>query len=160
VTATGSGTAGEEERNKRLALRFYEEFWTKGNADAADELVAEDVDHGQMPDGWPPGREGFKRLVRTWREAFPDMREEVSLLIAEGDWTAGWFRLRGTHRGDFYGLPATGRHVDIRGVDLLRFRDGRIVQWIYSEDALGLFLQLGAFPPDIGQVAGPSPSSG
>lgn len=147
----------EEERNKRLALRFYDEFWTAGNADAADELVAEDIEHGQLPDGWPEGREGFKRLVWTWREAFPDMREEVLLMIAEGDWTASWFRLRGTHRGDFYGVPGTGRRVEVHGVDLLQFRDGRIVRWIYSEDALGLFSQLGSLPPDLRRVAGPEP---
>lgn len=146
----------EQERNKRIALRFYDEFWTAGNADAADDLIAEDLEHSQLPEGWPSGREGFKQLVRTWREAFPNMREEVLLLIAEGDWTASLFRLQGTQRGDFYGLPASGRRIDVHGMDMLQFRDGRIVRWIYSEDALGVFTQLGALPPSLGDVAGSS----
>ena len=146
----------EVERNKAVARRFYEEFWCRGNPDAADEIVAEDVDHGQNPPGWPRGRDGFKRLVTTWRSAFPDMHEEILLMIAEGDWVASAFRLRGTHQGPFYGLEATGRRVDIRGVDLLRIVDGQVVEWIYSEDALGLFEQLGGLPPDVADVAGPA----
>jgi steroid delta-isomerase-like uncharacterized protein len=145
-------------RNKEVALRFYDEFWNKGNPDAADEIVSEDIDHGQMPDDWPTGREGFKRLVRVWREAFPDMTEDVDIVLADGDWTASRFTLRGTHRGDFYGIAATGRRIEITGVDLLRFEDGRIVEWIYNEDALGLFAQLGQFPADLAEVAGPSAS--
>jgi steroid delta-isomerase-like uncharacterized protein len=141
-------------RNKRLARRFYDEFWTKGNAAAADELVAEDLEHAQFPPGWPTGREGFKRLVDLWREGFPDMREEIELMVAEADWVVSRFVLRGTHRGSFYGLEPTDREVVIRGVDMLRFAEGRIVEWIYYEDILSAFKQLGALPSDVGAVAG------
>ena len=141
--------------NEELARRFYEECWTRGNAAAADDLIAEDLIHEQFPKGWPPGREGFKRLVGTWRSAFPDMRETVTQLLTDGDWVAARFTLRGTHRGDFYGIPATNKRVEARGVDLLRFRDGLIAEWIYCEDALGVLAQLGALPPDLSRVAGP-----
>lgn len=144
-----------ESSNRELTLRFYDEFWTRGNADAADELIAEDFVHEQFPDGWPAGREGFKRLVHAWRAAFPDMRETPSLLLSDGDWVVARFTLEGTHRGDFYGIPATQRKVTAEGVDLLRFRDGLIAEWIYYEDALGVFAQLGALPPDLSDVAGP-----
>jgi steroid delta-isomerase-like uncharacterized protein len=144
------------ERNKEIARRFYEEFWCRGNAGAADELVAEDIEHAQLPEGWPSGRAGFKELVRVWREGFPDMHEDVLLMVAEDDWVASRFRLSGTHEGPFYGLEPTGRRVEIEGVDMLRIEDGRIVEWLYSEDALGLFEQLGATPPDAASVAGTS----
>lgn len=144
-----------EPGNQELARRFYDEFWTLGNADAADELIAEDLVHEQFPVGWPAGREGFKRLVHTWRAAFPDMRETVSQLLSDGDWVVARFTLEGTHRGDFYGLPATNRKVKAEGIDLLRFRDGMVAEWIYSEDALTVFTQLGALPPDLSHVAGP-----
>ena len=144
-----------ERDNEQLARRFYEDFWTRGNADAADDLVAEDLVHEQFPEGWPAGREGFKRLVRTWRAAFPDMRETVSQVLSDGDWVVARFTLRGTHRGDFYGIPATNKTVEARGVDLLRFRDGLIAEWIYCEDALGVFAQLGALPADLSGIAGP-----
>jgi steroid delta-isomerase-like uncharacterized protein len=143
-----------EGKNQALARRFYDEFWTRGNADAADELIAEDLVHEQFPEGWPRGREGFKRLVHTWRAAFPDMRETVSQVLCDGDWVVVRFTLQGTHRGDFYGVPATNRKVSAEGVDLLRFRDGQIAEWIYYEDAFSVFAQLGALPPDLSEVAG------
>ena len=149
----------EVERNKAVMLRFYEEFWTAGNAAAADELIHEELMHDGFPAGWPTGREGFKRLVRVWREGFPDMRERVEFLIAEGDRVAGHFVLTGTHRGLFYGLPGTGRRVEVKGVDLVRVIGGQIVEWSYAEDALGLFRQLGALPPDLRVVAGSADQS-
>jgi steroid delta-isomerase-like uncharacterized protein len=144
-----------EQDNAELARRFYEEFWTRGNPDAADELIAEDLVHDQFPECWPRGRAGFKRLVTTWRAAFPDMHETVSQLLTDGDWVVARFTLRGTHRGDFYGIPATNKTVETHGVDLLRFRDGLIAEWIYCEDALGVFSQLGALPAHLADVAGP-----
>ena len=140
------------EANKAVMRRFYEEFWIEGNADAADDIVAEDIRHSQLPPGWPAGRAGVKQLVRTWRRGFPDMREEIELMIGEGEWVLGRFRLTGTHRGEFYGIAPTGRRVDVRGLDLVRIVDGKIAEWIYHEDTLGLFDQLGVAPP--GAVAG------
>lgn len=142
------------EANKALARRFYEEFWCKGNADAADELVAADIAHGQVPPGWPAGREGFKEVVRLWRRGFPDMHEDIEFLIAEDDRVVGGFRLTGTHLGSFYDLAPTGRRVDVHGIDVLRIAQGRITEWVYQEDALGLFQQLGRMPGDLGAVAG------
>ena len=147
-----------EAGNKEIARRFYEEFWCRGNADAADQLVAADLIHDQLPEGWPSGRAGFKELVGTWRAGFPDMQEQILLIVAEGDWVVSRFRLRGTHEGSFYGVSPTGRRVEIEGVDFLRVSDGRIAEWIYSEDALGLFRQLGVMPPDMDRVAGSSGS--
>jgi steroid delta-isomerase-like uncharacterized protein len=135
------------EANKAVMRRFYEEFWNKGNEAAADEIVAEDIRHDQLPPDWPAGRQGFKQLVRALRRGFPDMAEEVELIIGEGDWVAGRFRLTGTHRGEFYGIAPTGRRVDIQGLDLMRIDDGKIVEWVYHEDTLGLFRQLGVAPP-------------
>ena len=82
-------------------------------------------------------------------------RSPLRCLLGDGDWVVARFTLEGTHSGDFYGIPATQRKVTAEGVDLLRFRDGLIAEWIYYEDALGVFAQLGALPPDLSHVAGP-----
>lgn len=132
---------------RALARRFYEEFWCRGNADAADALVIADVLIHDLPAGWPPGRDGFKRLVREWRSGFPDMHETIEDLIVEGDRVVGRFTLRGTHRGLFRGIAPTGRRVEIGGIEILRFADGRIAEWWYSEDTLSLYRQLGLLPP-------------
>jgi steroid delta-isomerase-like uncharacterized protein len=142
--------------NKEIVRRFYDEFWCRGNPDSADELIAQDLIHDQLPEGWPSGRAGFKQLVVTWRAAFPDMHEDVLQMVAADDWVVSRFRLRGTHQGAFYGLQPTGRHVEIEGVDFLRISGGLIAEWIYFEDALGLFRQLGVVPSDLAGVAGSS----
>ena len=108
----------------------------------------------QLPPDWPQGREGFKRLVQTWRVAFPDLHEHLEFVLAEGDRALGRFRLTGTHSGPFYGIEPTGRSVDIHGVDVARIVDGQIVEYFYHEDTFGLFRQLGRFPANYSDVAG------
>ena len=139
--------------NKALMRRFYEEFWCMGNTDAVDELVHPDfIDH-DAPACGPTGREAMKALVRDWRIGFPDMSESIEDIVAEGDRVCGRFTLRGTHRGEFRGIPPTGRTIEISGIDILRIADGKIVEFWYSEDALGLYRQLGAFPPDFPRLS-------
>jgi len=149
-----AGEASTLERNKALMRRFYEEFWNRGNVAFADEVIAEDLIHDQMPPGWPRGREGFKQLVQTWRTAFPDLHEDVEFVLADGDRVLSRFRLTGTHDGPFYGVQPTGRRVDVQGVDVARVVDGTIVEYFYHEDTLGLFRQRGRFPSDMNTVAG------
>jgi steroid delta-isomerase-like uncharacterized protein len=136
----------DEDRNKALLRRFYEELWSKGNLEAIPELVAKDfVDHHPLP-GAPPGREGLAALVTTWRTAFPDMRETVEDLISEGPKVVGRFTMRGTHSGEFMGVPPTGRRVTMSGIDIVRIAGGKISDFWYGEHLLELMQQLGAVP--------------
>ncbi len=127
--------------------RFDEEFRCRGNEAAVDELVAADMVDRRRPDGWPGGRAGYKQLVRAWREGFPDMRETIGDLIAEGDKVVGRFTIDATHTGNFLGIAPTGRRIRISGIDIVRIRNGQIVEHWYAEDALGLYQQLGVAPP-------------
>jgi steroid delta-isomerase-like uncharacterized protein len=134
----------EEDRNKALWRRFYEELWSQGNLEAILELVAEDFfDHHPLP-GAPPGREGLAALVTTWRTAFPDMRETVKDLISEGDKVVGRFTMRRTHSGEFMGVPPTGRSVTMSGIDIVRLVGGKIAEFWYGEHLLEPIQQLGA----------------
>jgi steroid delta-isomerase-like uncharacterized protein len=136
----------DEVRNKALMRRFYEELWSKGNLEAIPELVAKDfVDH-QAPVGQPSGREELAGLVVMWRTGFPDMQETVEDLISEGDKVVGRFLMRGTHRGEFMGVAPTGRSVTMSGIDVVRVADGKISEFWYAEQMLGLMQQLGAAP--------------
>ena len=136
----------DEDRNKALLRRFYEELWSQGDLETIPELVAENfVDHHPLP-GAPPGREGLAALVTTWRTAFPDMREMVEDLIAEGDKVVGRFTMRGTHSGQFMGVPPTGQRVTMSGIDIVRIAGGKIAQFWYGEHLLELMQQLGAVP--------------
>lgn len=134
------------ERNKALLRRFYEELWSQGDLGAIPELVAEDfVDHHPLPDALP-GREGLAALITTWRRAFPDMSETCEDLIAEGDKVVGRFTMRGTHKGEFMGVPPTGKRVTMSGIDILRVAGGKIAEFWYGEHLLELMQQLGAVP--------------
>ena len=74
-----------EEKHKALVRRFHEEVWNKGNVAAVDEFMgAEYVDYA-IPSGLPPGTEGLKQAITTYRTAFPDLKATVDDIFAEGD---------------------------------------------------------------------------
>jgi steroid delta-isomerase-like uncharacterized protein len=141
----------EEDRDNALSRSFYEVLWSQGNLEAMLELVVKDFfDHHPLP-GVPPWREGLTALVTTWRTAFLDMRETVKDLISEGDKVVGRFTMRGTHSGEFMGVPPTGRSVAMSGIDIVRVAGGKIAEFWYGEHLLELMQQVGAiqsFPAD------------
>ncbi len=111
-----------------------------GDLARVEELVAPDyVDHR----GGPPGREGFVLGLGMIRAAFPDWTSTPDDLVVEGDRVGARWTVRGTHRGDFMGLPATGRAVEMREAGILRFQDGRLVELWRVADELALLRQLG-----------------
>jgi steroid delta-isomerase-like uncharacterized protein len=136
------------EENKRISRRVAEEAFSRGDLDIIDEFVAENfVNHDPtLPPDLPPGREGFKELVNFYRSAFPDAQLTVENQIAEGDKVATRWTGRGTHQGDFAGLPATGKQATITGITIDRIEGGRIVESWNEANQLGLLQQLGAIP--------------
>lgn len=144
----------DQERDKATVRRIYATCWNKGDMAAVDDIFAADVKHENFLPDWPTGREGFKTLIQFWRKAFPDIQEDVVELLAENDQVASRFRLQGTHRGDFYGIAGTGRAVDIYGAEIFRFEGGKVVEYVYHEDTLGLFFQLGVLPLGNAAIAG------
>jgi steroid delta-isomerase-like uncharacterized protein len=77
------------------------------------------------------------------RQAFPDLQITVEDQIAEGDKVATRWRGRGTHQGDFLGIPSTGRPMEIAGITIFRLADGKIVESWGNPDNLGMLVQLG-----------------
>src|SRR5215213_7633103 len=136
------------EENKAIARRWAEEVWGKGNLDLIDELVPPDyVDHDPaVPEGVVRGPEGVRRYIEEFREAFPDMRLTVEDQLSEGDKVLTRWTARGTHRGEFMGVPASGNRMEMGGMSIDRFSDGRFVESWESYDALGMMRQIGALP--------------
>ena len=131
------------ETNKTLVVRFVDEFWNKGNLAAADELMAPNAVIHQPQVG---GAAGLKAFNTTIRAAFPDWYSTAEELIAEGDGVAERWTGRGTHRGEFQGIPPTGKQVAVPGVVFYRIRDGRITEFRGSFDMLSMLQQLGVAP--------------
>jgi steroid delta-isomerase-like uncharacterized protein len=133
-------------QNKAVVRRLYEEFVNKGNLDAFDEHVADDIiEHEELP-GLSPGREGVKQFFALMRQAFPDLRFVVEELIAEDDKVVARFRMQGTHRGEFMGAAPTGNRLEVPAIDVFRLVDGKIKEHWGVTDTLSMMQQLGAVP--------------
>jgi steroid delta-isomerase-like uncharacterized protein len=123
-----------EENHKALVRRFHEEVWNKGNVAAVDEFMgAEYVDYA-IPSGLPPGTEGLKQAITTYRTAFPDLKATVDDIFAEGDRVAYRWSTRGTHLGDWLGIPPTGNHMAATGISIFRIAGGKVVEGWTSMD--------------------------
>jgi steroid delta-isomerase-like uncharacterized protein len=131
-----------------VMARFGVEVLNNKNLSAIDEIAAEDyVELDPLP-GQAPGREGLKALLETVLfPAFPDQRWVTDEQIAEGDKVVSRFTMYGTHRGDFMGIPATGRTIAVKGVVIDRVVDGKWKDSRLLMDTLSLLQQLGALPP-------------
>ena len=90
------------------------------------------------------GRDGAKQYVTMLRTAFPDLHFTIEDQIAEGDMVVTRWTARGTHKGSFQGVPATGREIRLMGTDIDRMTDGKVVECWAHVDELGLMQQLGA----------------
>jgi steroid delta-isomerase-like uncharacterized protein len=133
------------EENKQVIRRWLE-AWNTNDLDAAEGLLQDDyVRHdSNLPDIVGPQAE--RQFVATALVAFPDLRFEAQHLVAEGDLVVSRLTAQGTHRGEFMGVPASGRHVDFQAVETFRLGDGKIAeQWVVM-DVFGLLQQLGAIP--------------
>jgi steroid delta-isomerase-like uncharacterized protein len=123
-----------EEKHKALVRRFHEEAWNKGNVAAVDEFMAADYVDYPIPSGLPPGTEGLKQTITTYRTAFPDLKATVDDIFAEGDRVAYRWSTRGTHLGEWLGIPPTGYHMAATGITVFRIAGGKVVEGWTSMD--------------------------
>ena len=126
--------------NKELVRRFYREAINGRDLDAVDRLLSEDFTH----DGELKGHAGQRHAVAYFLDAFPDLHNEIELLVAEGDLVAAHQRWTGTHGGPFLGVDATGRSVEFTSTAVLRIQDGLIAEAWDEVDMLAVLQQLGA----------------
>ena len=133
--------------NSAIVRDFVEETINQGRIDLTERFVWDDVVEQVPFPGQGPGVEGLKDVLRGMRAGFPDIHFAIEEQIAEGDKVLSRFEWTGTHRGDFLGVPATGRPVKVWGMVIDRLVDGRIKETRIIMDALGLMMQLGVFPP-------------
>ena len=130
--------------NKQLVEEFITVLFTDGDLTAVDRyLDPEFIDHDPPLPSAPDGPEGVRQTAALFRQAFPDWRSEVQHMIAEGDLVAEYFVAHGSHRGSVMGESPTGHDVVLRGVNIFRIADGKIVERWGRLDDLGLLQQLG-----------------
>lgn len=144
-----SSTAQLEE-NKALVRRSFEEV-DKENWAIFNELLVDDYVWHQPGSPKPLTREETEQFMRMFHAAFPDWHTTIEDMIAEGDKVVTRYTVRGTHKGDFLGIPATDKEVAFTSILISRIAGGKFVEDWEEADSLGLMQQLGAVPP-IGEA--------
>ena len=130
--------------NKQLVEEFISALFTDGDLTAVDRYLDPGfIDHDPLLPSALDGPEGLRQAAVLFRQAFPDWRSDVQHMIAEGDLVAEHFVAHGTHRGSVMGESPTGHDVVLRGVNIFRITDGKIVERWGRLDDLGLLQQLG-----------------
>jgi steroid delta-isomerase-like uncharacterized protein len=110
-----------------------------------DVVAPNSVDHDPAPDQ-VPGPEGFIHFFTGLREAFPDLNVEANHLVLDDDNIAFAYTITGTHKGTLDGIPATGKKIKVRGMQISRFENGKLVERWGCSDQLGILKQIGALP--------------
>jgi steroid delta-isomerase-like uncharacterized protein len=127
---------------RSVGLRFYR-LANQRRWDDMLTLVADDyVGHGLGVNG----KAGLRQDLETFAAAFPDLEFTIEDTIAEGDKVAIKSTMRGTHRGHFAGVDASGKRIEVGSCDVIRVRDGHIAELWALGDSGTLFLQIGAIP--------------
>jgi steroid delta-isomerase-like uncharacterized protein len=132
--------------HKATVRRFVEGYQTGHDVAVAESLLADDfVDH--TPFGpLSPDRNGVLALFAMLFGAFPDFRADIDQQLCDGDTVVTRKTFNGTQRGEFMGIPPTGREVAFDVIDIVRVRDGQLVEHWNVVDAMALMTQLGALP--------------
>jgi steroid delta-isomerase-like uncharacterized protein len=134
------------EESAAVVRRFLDEVISNKNLAALEEMCVPDlVWHGGSV-GEFRSLEDFKQGVSPFFSAFPDLRVTADDVLSEGDKVVCRYTWNGTHQGDFFGVPATGRRVTVSGISIYRLAGSKIVEEWWLEDLLGLMQQLGAIP--------------
>lgn len=130
-----------QQRSAEVMRRYLTEVVAQGKLELIDELAAEDmVDHTQSI----PGRAGLVAHVRGFRDRNRDLELNVERIIASDDEVVGIWTWRATHSTDMYGVPATGRKIEVRVASIFRLRAGMLVDYEVISDALAGFRRSGA----------------
>ena len=140
------------EENKAIVRRFFELGPSSGDMNAANALLDPNFAlHTPLPSA--PGIQGINDVVTTCRAAFEHLNVTVEDMVAEGNKVTARFTARGIHKGQFMGLPPTGKSITMTGIEIFRIENGKIAELWGEANMLGLMEQLGIVPA-FGQTQG------
>jgi steroid delta-isomerase-like uncharacterized protein len=128
-------------------MNRFVEFINTGNEDLAREVISPAaVFHAPTHPEPLRGPDGYMDVISTMRSAFPDVRWTLEETVTEGDTVAARFTMRGTHDGEFFGIPASGKKISVQAMNFYYLADGRIIGERGQPDLLGVMQQIGALP--------------
>jgi steroid delta-isomerase-like uncharacterized protein len=128
-------------------MKRFVEFINTADEQLAGQVIASDaVFHAPTHAEPLRGPAGYLELLAILRTGFPDIHWTLEETITEGDRIAARFTMRGTHRGDFFGIPPTGNKISVQALNFYHLADGQIVGEQGQPDLLGIMQQIGAVP--------------
>mgnify|MGYP001548349085 CR=1 FL=1 len=127
------------EMHKALVRRYRDEFFNLGRFDIADELFPNVLIHH----GDETTVQEMVGIAHAWRTAIPDIKFTIQTVVSEGDYVAEYTHTTGMHEGELFGIPATGKYVDITLAHFYRFEGGKIVEISGMIDRYAFYHQLG-----------------
>jgi len=138
------------DQNKTIARRIVEEGWTKHNPMILEQLISPDAPlHDPQNPTIVKGPQGAKSTLATYLKAFPDVKITIEREIADGDYVVQQLLLTGTNTGEFNGVPATDKKVNVTGVMTSKIKDGKVIEAWSLFDSLTLMQQLGLVPAHV-----------
>jgi steroid delta-isomerase-like uncharacterized protein len=133
------------EKNKQLMSQLYDAYNAKDWDKISTFIAADYVEHNPMPNQ-KPGLEGMKETFTMMTSAFPDFKVTANKIIAEGDHVCNYYTVTATHQGDWMGMPATGKSMNVEGIEIVRIANGKVVEHWEVFDAMKMMTQLGMMP--------------
>lgn len=130
-------------QNKSIVSEFIESLFSKGDLGAIERYTAPDFVFHDAPFGVSEDRDGIRAAATMMRTGFPDWHSDQHLVVGEGDVVVEQFTASGTHRGEVMGVAPTGSTVYLKGINIFRLENGRIVERWGRLDELNLLAQLG-----------------
>ena len=134
-------------QDRKHLMEQFVEFINTASPNLADNLISQKaVFH--VPGRPEPvvGPAGYLEIIDMMRGGFPDIQWTLEETIAEGDNVAARFTMRGTHQGNFFGVPPTGKKITVQAMNFYRWSNGQIIGERGQPDLLGLLQQIGAAP--------------
>jgi steroid delta-isomerase-like uncharacterized protein len=135
-----------EKANMVTVRKFFEVGPSKGDIAAADALLASDFSLHVPLSAPGPGIEAINNVITTCRAAFHGLTVTIDDMVADGDKVTCRFTARGTHNGEFMGLPPTGKAIVMTGIEIFRLENGKIAELWGEANLMGLMQQLGMVP--------------
>ncbi len=132
------------ETNKKIINRFVEFINTASEALAIELISPDALFHVPGRPAPMRGPGGYLEIVHMMRSGFPDIQWTLDDMVAEGEQIAARFTMRGTHQGAFFGVPPTGKSIEVKAINFYRFLTGQIIEEFGQPDLLGLMQQIGA----------------
>ncbi|MHA2097340.1 MAG: ester cyclase [Candidatus Kariarchaeaceae archaeon] len=149
--------------NKEIARRYLTELFVGWNYDIIDEIIHDDYQFGEIsgdrftdalerPLAVGSGKEILVSRLKVWQHAFPDLKIEILMLVAEDDIVIAIINATGTQKGEFMGTSASNKQFSMLATQIFRYKENKIVNVDLLEDRFGIYLQLGRFQLDMDQA--------